>query len=300
MRQLPPLAAVRAFEAAARHGNFTRAGEELGMTQAAVSYQIRLLEERLGAPLFQRAKARVTLSEAGRRAAPLVSAAFDALGDAFAAARAETAAVLTISAANTLAAKWLAPRLGGFQLRHPDLAVRLDASNAFVDFARDAVDVAIRYTSAVGAGLSADRLFDSDFTPMASPDFLACHGIATPADAIAAPRLNPDDDWWQLWFDAAGLPAASPRRGGLQLDSQVVEGAAALAGQGLALLNPRMWERELAAGTLVAPFAITATTGASFWLVCPERRRNVPKIRHFRDWLLIEAASSVAGGPATG
>lgn len=290
MRRLPPLAAIRVFEAAARHGNFTRAADELGMTQAAVSYQIRLLEERLGAPLFHRARGRVTLSEAGRRAAPLVSAAFDSLGDAFAAVRAETAAVLTISAATTVAAKWLAPRLGGFQLRHPDLAVRLDATNVFVDFARDAADVAIRYARDVDAGLSADRLFDSDFTPMASPEFLALHGVAGPADAMTVPRLTPDDDWWQLWFDAAGL-TASPRRGGLQLDSQIVEGAAAIAGQGLALLSARLWSNELAAGTLVAPFAITASTGGSFWLVCPERRRNVAKIRHFREWLLAEVAA---------
>nr|WP_310523067.1 transcriptional regulator GcvA [Polymorphobacter sp.] len=295
MRDLPPLAAVRVFEAAARHGNFTRAAAELGMTQAAVSYQVRLLEDRLGAPLFHRDKGRVSLTEAGRRAAPLVTGAFDALGDAFAAARAETASVLTISAANTFAANWLAPRLGRFQLRHPGLAVRLDASDILTDFARDAADVGVRSSLRPPAGLHADHLFASIITPFASPDFLARHPLAVPADLLGVLRLTPDDAWWHLWFDAAGVVRGETPHGGLQLDSQVIEGAAAIAGQGVALLNPRMWQGEIAAGRLIAPFALTATSGASFWLVCPEGRRNAPRIRQFRDWLLAEVAAEDQG-----
>lgn len=293
MRQLPPLAAVRVFEAAARHLNFTRAAAELGMSQAAVSYQIRLIEERLGGPLFHRDKGRVTLTEAGRRAAPLVSNAFDTLDDAFVAARGETGSVLTISAANTFAANWLALRLGGFQLRHPELAVRLDASDSLVDFARDNADVAVRSTRKPGRGLHAVRLFDSRFTPMASPDFLARYPLVVPADVLTVPRLTPDDAWWSLWLDAAGVAKGPGLSGGLQLDSQVVEGAAALAGQGVALLNARMWERDIAAGRLVAPFTLDATSGSSFWLVCPEARRNVPKIRLFREWSLGEVGGAV-------
>jgi LysR family glycine cleavage system transcriptional activator len=292
MRQLPPLAAVRVFEAAARHLNFTRAAAELGMTQAAVSYQMRVLEERLGAPLFRRDKGRVSLTEAGRRAAPLVSGAFDALGEAFAAARSEAGSVLTISAANTIAANWLAPRLGRFQLRHPDLAVRLEASNTLVDFARDAADVAIRLTVDPGPGLAADRLFPSAFAPMASPAFLAAHPLGTPADLLTAARISPDDSWWRQWFETAGVTApAADRRGALLLDSQVIEGASALAGNGVALLNVRFWAADLAAGRLVMPFPIVAESGAYFWLVCPEARRNVPKIRYFREWLLAEVAA---------
>jgi LysR family glycine cleavage system transcriptional activator len=291
VRQLPPLAAVRVFEAAARHGNFTRAAEELGMTQAAVSYQIRLLEERLGAALFLRDKGRVTLSEAGRRAAPLISSAFDSLGDAFAGLRRDTGNVLTISAANTFAANWLAPRLGAFQFRHPELAVRLDASDRLVDFARDPVDVAIRSVRSIEDGLQADCLFPNLFTPMASPEFLAQHPLRSPADLLMVSRLTPDDAWWGLWFDAAGVVAGPPQGGGLQMDSQIIEGPAALAGQGVALLNARMWERELHAGRLVAPFALTATTGAHYWFVCPESRRNQPKIHQFREWLRAEVVA---------
>lgn len=294
MRLLPPLAAVRVFEAAARHLNFTRAAAELGMTQAAVSYQIKLLEERLGSPLFSRVRGRVSLTDAGRQAAPLTTTAFDALADAFAAVRRQDAGILTISAANTFAVKWLAPRLGDFQLHHPGVAVRLDASDSVADFARDGVDVAIRSARQPGTGLQADRLFASRFTPMASPAFLARHLVSTPADLLHLPRLTPNDLWWPLWFEAAGVTASASTTPGLSLDSQVVEGAAAMAGQGFALLNALLWSRELADGLLVAPFEVTASAGSSFWLVCPEGRRNVPKIRNFREWLLSDAVATGA------
>src|SRR5215217_6768878 len=131
--RLPPLAAVRAFEAAARLGSFTRAGEELAMTQSAVSYQIKLLEERLGLPLFLRQGRQVVLTEAGRQLSATVSDAFDSLRAAFAAVRAEAGSVLTISALHSLASNWLAPRLGAFQLANPSIAVRLSATNDLVD-----------------------------------------------------------------------------------------------------------------------------------------------------------------------
>ncbi|HET8613002.1 MAG TPA: LysR family transcriptional regulator, partial [Sphingomonas sp.] len=144
MRHLPPLAAVRVFEAAARHENFTAAAAELGMTQAAVSYQIKLLEERLGVPLFVRDKRRVALTDAGRRAAAPVGRAFDTIDAAFARLRAEDEMMLTVSTSLTFANTWLAWRLGGFQMAHPDMAVRLSVSDALADFVTDDVDVAIR------------------------------------------------------------------------------------------------------------------------------------------------------------
>ena len=289
MRRLPPLAAVRVFEAAARHLSFTTAAVELGMTQAAVSYQIRALEERLGIQLFHRVKGRVTLSDAGRRAAPSISGAFDALDGAFATLRTDQAAVLTISCSTTFASNWLAPRLGSFQLAQPAIAVRLQSSNTLVDFAREEVDVAIRSVRLPDSDLHADPLFRTDITPMANPGFLASHAVTVPADLLAVPRLSPDDDWWSLWLTAFGL---SDRPGtGLKLDSQAIEGAAAIAGQGVAILSPQMWTRELADGRLVAPFPEVALTGTSFWLVYPEGRRNVGKIRSFRAWLLKEVAA---------
>lgn len=289
MRQLPPLAAVRVFEAAARHLNFTAAGAELGMTQAAVSYQIRLLEERLGLRLFLREKGRVRLTDAGSLAAPLISSAFDRMGAAFADLRREDEALLTISASHTLATRWLAPRLGRFQLAHPDLAVRLDTNNALVDFARDAADVAIRFVQQPGAELHADRLFSAEPMPLASPAWLADHPLQTPSDLLRLPRLTADDPWWLLWFQAAGLtvPDATPQ--GLRLDSQATEGVVALAGQGIAVMDPRMWRQEIAQGQLVAPFQIKASLQGCYWFVCPAARRNSRKIRLFREWLLAEA-----------
>lgn len=298
MRKIPPLAAVRVFEAAARHENFTAAAGELGMTQAAVSYQIRVLEERIGVPLFARVKRRVVLTEAARRAGPVVSGAFDALQDAFAMLASEDAGVLTISCATTFASNWLAPRLGGFQMERPELAVRLDASDRLADLTHDEVDVGIRAGYGGWPGLRAHFLFRLHFAPMVSPAFLARFPLDTPADLLAVPRLSPDDVWWKLWFEAAGVAAtATPSRPAIRLDSQVLEGNAALAGQGAAILSPLYWQNDLIAGRLVQPFPLIGFQGPSFYLVYPEQRRTRPKIAAFRDWLLREVAAQAASGP---
>src|SRR3569833_3413194 len=165
MRRLPPLAAVRVFEAAARHENFSLAAAELGMTQAAVSYQIRLLEERRGVPLFLRSKRRVTLTEAGRRVAAPVSAVLVGFSVAFVGLVVVVVCVLSISTAQTFATTWLAPRLGGFQLERPELAVRGGTENRMVDFARDEADVAVRMGQGPWPGLRRHFLFRLHFTP---------------------------------------------------------------------------------------------------------------------------------------
>jgi LysR family transcriptional regulator, glycine cleavage system transcriptional activator len=289
MRKLPPLAAVRVFEAAARHGNFTRAAEELGMTQAAVSYQIKLLEERLGTPLFRREKRGVLLTEAGAQAAPQVSRGFDAIEQAFARLRAEEDGVLVISTSNTFADAWLAWRLGSFQMAHPDMAVRVETSDALADLQSGAVDCAIRAGLGDWPGIASEVLLPIDFTPMASPDFLARHGLELPADLLRLPRLSPDDDWWTTWLGEAGVPLPGvPVRGGVRLDSQAHDGRAAIAGQGVAILTPFFWRAELAEGRLVRPFGLAATRGYAYWFVVSEARRNVPKIKRFREWLRAE------------
>lgn len=300
MRRIPPLPAVRVFEATARHENFTKAAAELGMTQAAVSYQIRVLEERLGTPLFLRSKRRVTLSELGRRIAPMVSAAFDTLDDAFGLVRAEDSGVLAISSAHTFATNWLGRRLGGFHIEQPGLAVRLDASNTLVDFARDEVDVAIRAGKGGWPGLRTHFLYHSWLTPMCSPDFLSRHPhLRTPADLPRVPRVKPEDEWWRLWLEAAGAEGVElPEARGLRVDLQVIEGVSALGGQGVALLTPLMWADELASGRLIQLFPQIVFEGISLWLVYPEHKRNAPKVRAFRDWLLREIAQQAAAGPA--
>ncbi|MDV3456922.1 LysR substrate-binding domain-containing protein [Sphingomonas sp. HF-S4] len=299
MRQIPPLAAVRVFEAAARHGNFTRAAEELGMTQAAVSYQIKLLEERLGAALFARQGRAVVLSDLGRRIAPQVTGAFDAMGDAFASVRTESESVLTIAAPRTLATNWLAARLGAFQLLRPELAVRLLVSDELVDLAGGDADLALRGASGATPGLCAHFLMRMTVTPLASPAFLAQHThVEAPADLLRLPRISPEDDWWDLWFGVAlGDGVDRGQASGIRFDSQVLDGNAAIAGHGLAILSPPMWQPAIDAGLLVQPLPHYAMYRNSFWLMYPEAKRNLPKIRAFRDWLLGEIAHLARNDP---
>ncbi|WEK43721.1 MAG: transcriptional regulator GcvA [Candidatus Sphingomonas colombiensis] len=296
MRRIPPLAAVRVFEAAARHENFTAAGQELGMTQAAVSYQIRLLEERLGTPLFRRERRRVIQTEPGRRAATQLTRAFDAIDAAFAGIRAEDEAVLTLSTSNTFANTWLVWRLGAFQIAHPEMAVRLQTSDTLTDFAAEDVDVAIRAGLGGWEGLSQDLLMRVDFTPMCSPEFLAAHGgRITPLDLLRLPLISPQDPWWAHWLREAGVEVApGALRAGMRLDSQAHEGNAAMAGQGVAMLTPFFWRNDLAEGRLVRLFEQTSTRNFGYWLVCPEQRRRVPKIARFREWLLAAVARDAA------
>ncbi|WP_420137156.1 transcriptional regulator GcvA [Sphingomonas sp.] len=306
MRRLPPLAAVRVFEAAARHLNFTAAAAELGMTQAAVSYQVKALEAHLGIALFRRDGRGIQLTPAGERAAPQVARGFDALDAAFARLRSESESALTVSTTQTFANTWLAWRLGGFQVVNPAMAVRLVASDAITDFARDEVDVAIRAGRGPWPGLERHLLFQVDFTPMCSPDFLARQGgLIMPADIVRLPMISANDPWWPHWLREAGVELdENGDRPGVRLDVQSHEGHAAMAGQGIALLTPFLWQTELAAGRLVRLSDQLSTRGFGYWLVYPEERRMVPKIKRFREWLLAEIARErhdpPRAAPATG
>jgi LysR family transcriptional regulator, glycine cleavage system transcriptional activator len=289
---LPPLTAIRVFEAVARHLSFTRAAAEIGMTQAAVSYQIKLLEERFGGPLFLRRPRQVELTEAGRRLAPAVTEAFALIGEAYASARTGSEGVLTISASVTFATTWLAQHIGAFQLAHPALAVRLDATNRKTDFATEETDLAIRSGEGHWPGLRVHLLMSGDFTPMLSPKLAASiGGIKQPADLLRLPILDPDDPWWETWFEATGVAYSMPTSGG-SMGLQAFAGAAAITSQGVAILSKALYEQELADGRLMQPFDRLASTSFSFYLVFPEARRNVPKIRAFQDWILREVAIS--------
>ncbi len=291
MRRLPPLTAVRAFEAAARTENFTAAAAELGLTQAAVSYQVKALEERLGAALFVRERGRARLTPLGQRLLPTLSQAFDSIEAAFASHQAEDDSLLTVSTTHTFANTWLAWRLGGFQMEHPELAVRMKTSNEIVDLRSGEADVAIRAGNGEWPGLEVHKLMESDFTPMGSPECLAnlerdLGRKLQPADLQRLPLISPQDEWWARWFKAAGVLLDTDRpRGGIRLDTQADEGHAAMAGQGLALLTPFLWRGDLAAGRLMQPFALTSTAGYAYWLAYPPERRMVTKVKRFREWL---------------
>ncbi|HEX2802884.1 MAG TPA: LysR substrate-binding domain-containing protein [Sphingomicrobium sp.] len=294
------MTAIRAFEAAGRNENFTAAAAELGMTQAAVSYQVKALEERLGAALFVREKGRARLTPLGSRLLPPISQAFDAMEAVFASEREEDEALLTVTTTYTFANTWLAWRLGTFQIAHPELAVRMAASDALADLRSGDADVAIRAGRADWEGLEQVQLFEVDFTPMASPECLAeaerkRGRRLEPADLLDLPLISPQDSWWKQWLGDWGVTSdGAPRHAGIRLDVQAHEGNAAMGGQGFALLTPLLWASDLAHGRLVRPFPDKLSRrGWSYWLVYPPERRMVPKIKRFREWLLAEFASSI-------
>lgn len=296
MSALPPLAAIRVFEAAARLENFTAAAQELGMTQAAVSYQVKLLEQRLGMTLFQRVGRRIALSDKGREIAPVVTRAFDQLRQGFAALAQDDSTVLTVSCTNSFAHLWLAPRIGAFQMRHPGLAVRIQAADHLVDLARDGIDIAIRGGAGVWPGLEATLLAHNRIAPLCSPAWLAEHGPITDAAALhAVPRLSPDDMWWHEWFAAMGVEGdPGDVRAGIALDSQVMEGRAAMSGQGVAILNMFLWKTEIEAGLLVEVLPSYVRELASYWIVFPPHARNRAKIKAFRNWIGEAFAAAIA------
>lgn len=285
--RLPPLSALRAFEAAARHLNFTRAAEELGMTQAAVSYQIKLLEERIGAPLFLRQPKLLALTATGERLAPGIIEAFSLMRTSVAASQARAEELLVISTVQTFATEWLAPRIGGFQIEHPDFAVKLDIDTRLVDFSRDAVDVSIRAGRGDWPGLEQHLLLRADFTPMLSPR--AAAGIREPKDLLDLPLIDRNDVWWSIWFEAAGVPFdGAGKEKSLRLDSQALAASVARAGQGVAMLTPAFYAGDLKHGSLMQPFPLVCTRGYGYYLVYPHARRNAPHIRAFRNWILAQ------------
>jgi LysR family glycine cleavage system transcriptional activator len=303
MRKLPPLTAIRAFEAAARNENFTAAAAELGMTQAAVSYQVKALEERIGAALFIREKGRARLSPLGTRLLPALSQAFDAIEAAFESNRAEDESLLTITTTVTFANTWLAWCLGAFQIRHPDLAVRMTTGNEVVDLRAGEADVGIRGGLGDWEGVEKHLLVPSEFTPVASPAYLAeversLGRKIEPKDLFDLNLITPEDEWWTQWFSDNGLTLdGAPKRRGIRLDNQANEGHAAMAGLGIALLTPFFWQSDIAEKKLVMLFPDRLSSrGWSYWLVYPPERRMVPKIKRFREWLLAEVAKSRAMG----
>lgn len=299
-RHLPPLAAIRVFEAAGRLENFTAAATELGMTQAAVSYQVKALEQRLGAALFTRERGRAVLTPLGARLLPALTGAFDAMAQAFHVNREEDEALLTVATTFTFANTWLTWRLGSFQIDHPDLAVRLLTGNGLVNLVTGEADVAIRAGIGNWPGLDLVEVMKVDFTPMCTPSFLqrteaALGRSLAPSDLPALPLLSPDDPWWDHWLAAAGVEQVARRRApGLRLDSQADEGHAAMGGQGVALLTPAFWRNDISDGRLVQPFVTTATAGYRYWLVTAPGRAMVPKIKRFREWLLDKVANPAA------
>jgi LysR family glycine cleavage system transcriptional activator len=306
-RRLPPLNSLRAFEAAARHLSFTRAAEELHVTPAAISHHIKGLEEHLGLKLFRRLNRAVVLTHAGQACVAGLSDAFDRMAVALERLRAqECSGPLTVSTSPALAAKWLVPRLEGFQELYPEIDVRVSAAMRLVDFAREDVDVAIRYGTGSYPGLLTELLLTNEVVPVCSPALLeGPRPLRAPEDIRHHTLLHDDTRTsdgaypnWAMWLRAAGLEGVDASRGprfdypGLVLD-------AAAAGRGIALALSTVAAADLAAGRLARPFAVTVPTPFAYYVVCPEPTAERPKVAALRRWLRAEAEREpTAAAPA--
>jgi LysR family glycine cleavage system transcriptional activator len=296
-RRLPPLNALRAFEAAARHLNFSRAADELAVTPGAVSQQIQNLEDYVGAALFKRTPKGLLLTDAAQTALPALREAFDRLAEA---ASLLTAAVdgrrLTVTVAPSFAAKWLVPRLGRFEEQHPQVDVWLSAGMEVVDFASGEIDLAIRYGTGRYPGLEVIKLMSETVIPVASPEFLETHPLDTPADLANAILLHdgsPDADDscpdWAMWLAARGIKGVDGARGPrFNQSSLVIE--AAVGGRGVALAKRALAQADLDAGRLVAPLQITTEVDFAYFVVHPKAKGRLPQVKAFVSWITGEAA----------
>jgi LysR family glycine cleavage system transcriptional activator len=300
-RRLPPLNALRAFEAAARHMNFSRAAEELSVTPGAVSQQIQNLEEYIGEALFRRTPRGLFLTDAAQTALPALREAFDRLAEA---ASLLTAQVdgrrVTISAAPSFAAKWLMPRLGRFEAAHPEVDVWLTAGMELVDFASGEIDIAIRYGSGRYPGLEVVRLMSETVLPVCAPALLEDFPLLSLEDLTRATLLHdgsPDADDscpdWAMWLTARGVKGVDGARGPrFNQSSLVIE--AAVNGRGVALAKRALAQADLDAGRLVSPFDISTSVDFAYYLVHPKAKGRLRQVKAFASWIAGEAQAHQA------
>jgi len=291
-RRLPPLTAVRAFEAAGRHANFVRAAEELSITPAAVSQQVRSLEDFLGLRLFTRRARGVELTATGAEYARSLGSLLDQLALATERARrTEDPRRLTIATTPSFAARWLMPRLTAFLELHPELDVRLSTSNVIADFARQDVDVAVRYGTGRWPGLKAHLLLAAELFPVCSPSFrLGSKPLRVPDDLRPRALLRLAVDDWPKWLAAAGIGDRRPE--GPQFSDVGLLTQAAAAGQGVALGQSVIVADDLAAGRLVEPFKLRIPSGLAYYLVAPPEVFQSRAVAAFHRWLRKEVAQA--------
>jgi LysR family glycine cleavage system transcriptional activator len=289
--RLPSLNAMRAFEAAARHLSFSRASDELHVTKAAVSHQIKALEEELGLPLFRRLNRALMLTDAGQTLYPAVSEALGLMSAAVARLkRQDETGGLTVTMLDSFAAIWLVPRLGRFRAMHSEIDVRISTSDDSIDFARSDVDLAIRYGAGHWPGVRAERLMTEDIFPVCAPALLSSGPpLETPADLKNHTLLH---DYglvtWQGWLSAVGATDVDFKRGPHYHHSNLVLQAAE-QGDGVALARSVLAADALASGRLVRPFDITLPADYAYYVVCPPDHLKRPKVKVFRDWLFAES-----------
>jgi LysR family transcriptional regulator, glycine cleavage system transcriptional activator len=296
MPELPPLTALRAFEAAARHLSFTLAARELFVTQTAISHQVKQLEAYLGAPLFRRLPRRLELTADGVAWARELRDVFGRLYDANRRLRARgrrERPIVAVSVIPSFASAWLVPRLGRFLARHPGFDLRISAAEHLVDFAVEPIDVGIRYGRGPYPGLVAQKLADDALVVVCAPSLRARKRLASPADLKRHVLLHDDEpDAWRRWLDAHAVRDVDAGRGAELTDSSMLV-AAAVRGQGVALARRSLAFDDLAGGRLVLAFPRLPPlpTGRAYYVVSPRANLSRPPVTAFRDWLVTEAAA---------
>ncbi len=298
MNRLPPLNALRSFEVAARHLSFTKAAEELFVTQAAISHQIKALEQDLGVPLFRRLSRALTLTDEGQALLPYVRNAFDQLTTGVRELEEICCSgALTISTTPSFAGHWLVGKLGRLRLAHPEIEIQLSANERLVDFVREGINCAIRHGDGNWPGLRADRLFQARIVPVCSPNLLdGPKPLRVPADLVNHTILHALDgyDEWRVWLRAAGVDEIDLDHG-LRFDTGGLALKAAANGVGVAIGRIPLLNEDLASGHLVEPFDLILDEQYAYYFVAPESTADQPKITAFRDWLLAEAALETTG-----
>jgi LysR family glycine cleavage system transcriptional activator len=298
MTAFPPLKAVRYFEAAARHLSFSKAAEELNVTHSAISHQIKALEEWVGQPLFDRTGRALRLTEAGRQFLPPVRSAFQQLADAAQDLRQLChGGPLTVSVLPSLASKWLVPRLFDFRARHPEIEVRISATERVEQIGQGGIDIAIRYGRGKWPNVDSELLLKDDLFPIASPLLLSGeHRLKEPRD-LANFNLISDTTWqaaqfdfWQQWLEHAGVNGLELKAGGFSFNYSNLLIQAAIDGLGVALGNTMLASDDLKAGRLVKPFDISVPLDTGYYVVYVRDALKRPKIKAFRDWVMDQVA----------
>jgi LysR family transcriptional regulator, glycine cleavage system transcriptional activator len=301
-RRLPPLNSLRAFEVVSRHESFRAAAEELHVTAAAVSQQVKALETHLGRKLLRRRSGGYSLTADALAGLPNLRAGFDQLSSAVETMMSGGQRILTVSAVPSLAAEWLVPRLHRFREQYPGLDVLLHASEELVDFEHSRVDLGIRYGTGRYPGLVSERLFVDEIFPVYSPRMLKGRApLKKPGDLRGLPLIHtdwtPDRGHWPGWTDwmrAAGITGMDVSKGLRSSDGALVI-QAAIAGQGVALGSKALVLEHLAAGRLIRPFRLSLVTDFAYYVVCAKSRADEPELRAIRNWLMVEARLAPSG-----
>ena len=300
--RMPPLNALRAFEAAARHRSFTRAAGELNVTPAAISHQIKGLEVFVGAKLFRRAKRTLMLTDPGQTLLPGVRKGFAALQEAMEEfGLYDETGLLTVAVTPSFAGNWLMHRLEHFSQAHPEIDIRVSTKMELSDYHREGVEIGVRYGRGNWPGLIAEHLLSHAVSPVCSPRLLSDgRPLRSPADLAHVTLLHDDshrDDPafldWGTWLRAAGVTDVNATHG-LRFDTAGAAQNAAVEGLGVALGRTTLIADDVAAGRLVRPFDLLLQSDFAYWIVYPEGNIKRPKVAAFRDWLVAEAGAQAA------